>query len=118
MSVIASLQPSPSAASEAVPAVVPNKPDAKLVEAARQFEAIFVRKMMASMETSSGITGQKQPGSDIYGSMITGALADAATQGDGMGLSALILESLSQKLPAQPVAAAPERPTGPEGIPQ
>jgi hypothetical protein len=50
--------------------------------------------------------------------MITGALADAATQGDGLGLSALILESLSQKVPAKPALAGPERPTGPGEIAQ
>lgn len=114
MSVIASLQAAPAAA-QATPAVEPQRPDPELLEAARQFEAIFVRKLMASVENSKGLTGESHAGSGIYGSMITGALADAATQGDGLGLSALVLEALSHKQPAKPALPAPERPAGQDG---
>jgi Rod binding domain-containing protein len=118
MSVIASFQTATPLAPTETAAAKPQRPDPELLEAARQFEAIFVRQLMAPMEKSRGITGQNQPGSDVYGSMITGALADAATQGDGLGLSALVLESLSQKLPSKPAPTEPERPVGQDGIAQ
>lgn len=75
----------------------------KTAEAARQFEAIFVRNLLSSLETSEALGGSKSggSGSDVYGSMIVSALAESATQGSGMGLSELILRALS------PTAAEP-----------
>jgi Rod binding domain-containing protein len=117
MSVVATY-PATAIAPERADVAQPQRPDPELLEAARQFEAIFVRQLMSSVENSPSLTGQSHAGSGIYGSMITGALADAATQGDGLGLSALVLESLSQRLPAEPALQGPERPTDRNGIAQ
>jgi Rod binding domain-containing protein len=108
MSVLASLPVSnTSPATAAAPSEV-KKVDPALVEAARQFEAIFVRQLLAPMEKSQGLGNEKQAGAGIYGSMVTGALADNATRGDGLGLAALILETLTGHL------ATENRPPGPQ----
>lgn len=120
MSVLAttplSMQPTQPAA-----AVRPAKaePDPGLVEAARQFEAIFVRKLLSALEKSPSLTGKSQAGSGIYGSMITSSLAEQATQGDGLGLSALVLEALSSRAsPLRDAKSSVDGPAGPTGIPK
>lgn len=81
---------------------------AKAEQAARQFEAIFVRKMLSSLEKAKVFGGSQSgsAGTEVYGSMMVGALADAATQGDGIGLSELVLRALTESTasgrPAQP----------------
>ena len=64
--------------------------DRELLEAARQFEAVFVRQMlqsagMAGMDTDSG-----------YGAMALDSLAKTITEGDGIGLGRLIESMLRE----------------------
>ena len=66
-------------------------------EAARAFEAIFVRKMLASLEKSSkpGATGEAGAGAGgIYASMMVSALSDAVSANGGIGLADVILRAL------------------------
>jgi Rod binding domain-containing protein len=68
-------------------------------EAARAFEAIFVRKMLASLEKSSkpGATGEAGGGGagGIYASMMVSALSDAVSASGGIGLADVILQALT-----------------------
>ena len=64
-------------------------------KAAQEFEAIFLRKMLASMEKSNKVEGASMSGSaDAYSSMVVGALADAVAAAGGIGLSQSILKSV------------------------
>ena len=74
-------------------------------KAAQEFEAIFLRKMLASMEKSSKVEGAGLSGSaDAYSSMVVGALADAVATAGGIGLSQAILKSVetSREIHHQP----------------
>ncbi len=64
--------------------------DARLIEAARQFEAIFVRQLLES----SGIGGSG--GKQGYRAMVVDSLARAVTSGPGLGLAQLIEAMISQ----------------------
>ena len=72
--------PSASPASPKAPTETQKAHD--LEDAARQFEQIFVRSMLA--ESPLGKNG------DAYGGMAIGALAGAVTQGKGLGLGELV----------------------------
>jgi Rod binding domain-containing protein len=66
------------------------KPTAKATEGhkvAKEFEAIFLRKMLAGLEKTTSLTG-KTPGAGMYGQMVTDSLADAMSDGGGIGLAA------------------------------
>jgi Rod binding domain-containing protein len=66
-------------------------------EAARAFEAIFVRRMLSSLEKTSkpGATGESGGGSGgIYASIMVGSLADAVAGSGGIGLADLVLQAL------------------------
>jgi Rod binding domain-containing protein len=70
--------------------------DPKLVKAAQEFEAVFLRQLMKPLE-KAGETGKGSSvtsGSSVYGSMMVGAVADSAAAGGGIGLSEMILKSL------------------------
>ena len=60
---------------------------------ARDFEAIFLRKLLSSMEKTGGIGGSGS-GAQVYRSMMVGALADSAAESGGIGLSDMILEAM------------------------
>ena len=64
--------------------------------AAQEFEAIFLRKMLASMDKSSQMGGSKQASgaADGYSSMVVGALADAVAAAGGIGLRDSLLRSI------------------------
>jgi peptidoglycan hydrolase FlgJ len=75
------------------------KERAKALEAARDFEAIFVRQLLQPLEKVQSLGGNSNSGQQIYGSMMVGALADAATRGGGIGLSDLIANALVPPVP-------------------
>lgn len=62
-------------------------------KASRDFEAIFLRQLLASMEKTGGIGGSGS-GAQVYRSMMVGALADSAAESGGIGLSDMILEAM------------------------
>lgn len=72
-------------------------PDPKLVQAARDFEAIFLRKMLASLEKTAriGRPGPLGSGTGIYNQMATGAVATGIANGGGLGLAEVVLQALT-----------------------
>jgi flagellar protein FlgJ len=69
---------------------------------AREFEAIFMRQLLGSMEKSSGMNqSTSNNGAAMYRSMMVGALADNAAAAGGIGLAEMILKAM---LPASPAA--------------
>jgi Rod binding domain-containing protein len=78
-------------------------------QAARAFEAIFVKKMLSSLENTSRAGSPGQAGGGIYGSMMVSSLADAVTQQGGIGLSDMIMRALQG--PSSSHAAAPASPS-------
>ncbi|MBS2012278.1 MAG: hypothetical protein JST00_05300 [Deltaproteobacteria bacterium] len=64
------------------------KKDKELAEAARQFEAIFVRSMLAQ----SGVAGK----AGSYGDFAVDALAQNVTSGKGLGLAELIRRAVEK----------------------
>jgi Rod binding domain-containing protein len=74
-----------------------------MVEAARQFEAIFLRQLLSGLEKAGELGGGAvTSGSGIYGSMMVGALAESAASGGGIGLSELVLRALTPPPSKQP----------------
>ena len=72
-------------------AAAPSAPDPKqhrLREAAHQFEAMLLSRVLQSLERTTQM-GQKpaQGGSSQYGSMLVEAISDAIARADGIGLA-------------------------------
>jgi flagellar protein FlgJ len=70
------------------------EPTPEQKKAARDFEAIFIRQLLAPMEKSSGLAGGESSGGSVFRSMMVGALADSAAEGGGIGMSELILKAM------------------------
>ena len=70
--------------------------DPQLLKAAKDFESIFVRKMLKSVEktTAAGCGAKAAPGQSTYGSMIVDTLSDSISKGGGLGLSDVIAKSM------------------------
>ena len=84
--------------------------DEKQVAAARtvaqQFEAIFLRQLMGTLEKSGGFGGSGT-GAGIYKSMMVGALADSTAAGGGIGLADVVFKAM---MPQAAAAATPGKP--------
>jgi len=80
-------------------------PDPKALQAARDFEAIFVRQMLKSLEktTAAGAGTQASAGEKTYGSMIVDTLSESISKAGGLGLADVIAKSL---IAEHPTAAA------------
>ncbi len=104
-----SLDPARKAADAAASAAP--KPDPATARAARDFEAIFVRKLLSSLERSSKISGAGSSGSDMYGTMMVGALADAVASAGGIGLAPTILHAMTPRVGGEAVPP-PKAPKG------
>lgn len=107
---------SSTAAHQKVDAASVSSPTPEQQKAAREFEAIFLRQLMSSLEKGGGLGGQSS-GGQVFRSMMVSALADTASEGGGIGLSELILKAMLPPSPqgkpdlslhaAAPNAAAP-----------
>jgi peptidoglycan hydrolase FlgJ len=75
------------------------EPSAEQKKAAREFEAIFIRQLLSSLEKSSGLAGGESSGGSVFRSMMVSALADTASEGGGIGLSELISRAMMPPLP-------------------
>ncbi|HEU4576696.1 MAG TPA: rod-binding protein [Polyangiaceae bacterium] len=73
---------------------------------AQQFEAIFLRQLMGTLEKSGGFGGSGT-GSGIYKSMMVGALAESTAEGGGIGLADVVFKAM---MPQAVAAAAPAQP--------
>lgn len=71
--------------------------DPKAVKAAKDFEAIFLRTLLSSLEKTTSINGggKLNTGQSTYGSMVVGALADNISASGGIGLADIVAKSLS-----------------------
>jgi peptidoglycan hydrolase FlgJ len=96
---ISSLTPGPRIAdtADAAPRAAAAKvePTEEQRRVAQEFEAIFMRQLLGSMEKSGGIAGGgKDHGAAMYRSMMVGAIADNAAQAGGIGLSEMVLKAM------------------------
>jgi Rod binding domain-containing protein len=84
--------------------------DPKLIKAAQEFEAVFIRQLMKPLEKAgeTGKGGSVNSGSSVYGSMMVGAVADSAAAGGGIGLSEMVLKALTDAGKAVPKEALPK----------
>ncbi len=69
----------------------------KLDDASRQFEAVLLRQMLSSLERVAG-TQTKEAGSNLYGSMMVDAVADAISRAGGIGIASMLKHSLEPQL--------------------
>jgi flagellar protein FlgJ len=78
------------------------EPPKELTRIAREFEAIFLRKMLSAMERAGRADPEKGgAGNGVYASMIVGSLADSVSAAGGIGLAKTLVESLAAKVPAK-----------------
>lgn len=75
--------------------------DPKALQAAKDFEAIFLRTLLSSLEKTTSINGggKLNTGQSTYGSMVVGALADKVSAGGGIGLADIVAKSLTAHMP-------------------
>ncbi|HEX4515500.1 MAG TPA: hypothetical protein VH054_18265, partial [Polyangiaceae bacterium] len=85
----------------AAPATTPKDP--KLVEAAKQFEAVFMRELLKPLEKSTAAMGgsSTSAGESTYGSMIVDALGDAVAKAGGLGFGDQLVKDLAPRLEAE-----------------
>jgi len=78
-------------------------PDPALLKAAKEFESIFVRQMLKSLEKTTAAGGNAKPtaGQSTYGSMIVDTLSDSISKAGGLGLADVVARSM---MAAHPVA--------------
>lgn len=83
------------AAREAKPAAAPNP---ETLRVAREFETIFLRSLLGSLEktTQMGSGGPLKAGQSAYGSMVVGAMSDAMSAAGGIGLAEVIARAMSR----------------------
>jgi Rod binding domain-containing protein len=84
--------------------------DPKALKAAKDFEAIFLRTLLSSLEKTTAVSGSGRlnTSQSTYGSMVVGALADKISGSGGIGLADIVAKSLSAHL--APAAAEPKPP--------
>jgi Rod binding domain-containing protein len=107
MSTIGSIDAATAAATRAVDTPAkPEAPDPTLLKAAKDFESIFVRQMLKSLEKTTAAGGNTKPtaGQSTYGSMIVDTLSDSIAKAGGLGLADVVARSLMASHPvAKPV---------------
>lgn len=79
------------------------EPDPKLVEAAREFEAIFVAQLLRQARASARAISQREPapGADVYEGWQDEAMARAIAAGRGLGLAEMIVRQLGGAQPSR-----------------
>jgi len=80
-----------AAPADAAAAGQPETPE-RLQQAARQFEAMMLKRMLSSLEKTTKLDSSK--GTSMYGSMIVDAMADAIVGSGGLGLSRMIEQAM------------------------
>jgi Rod binding domain-containing protein len=71
--------------------------DPKALKAAKDFEAIFLRTLLSSLEKATSVSGggKLNTSQSTYGSMVVGALADNISGTGGIGLAEVVARSLA-----------------------
>ena len=85
-------------------------PDPSLLKAAKEFESIFVRQMLKSLEktTAAGGNTKATAGQNTYGSMIVDSLSESISKGGGLGLADVLARSMMAAHPLpKPTGGAP-----------
>lgn len=106
--------PTPSVAGAAEPTfreLAQKHPDA--ARAAQEFEAVFLKQLLSSVEKVSQLSGGSQTQSAVVGSMMSGALSDQMSSAGGIGLSEVILRAmvLHETTPSTEGTGAPASPS-------
>jgi Rod binding domain-containing protein len=83
-------------------------PEVQRKQVAQQFEAILVRQLLSS-SVGSMLGGKDNTAGNVYGDLMTNALADQLTAGQGFGFARLVEQQLTPR--GHPVAAQPSAPT-------
>ena len=101
----------PVSSSTTTPAIAPARL-AQIKKTAQQFEAIFVRQMLAAARKSNfGDTATSSQGADTFLTMQDARFADIASQKGAFGLAKMIEKQLihqqAQAVGSTPVPAAP-----------
>lgn len=86
-------------------------PDA--ASAAQQFEAVFLKQLLSSVEKVSSIGAKSETQSAVVGSMMTGALSEQLSTAGGIGLSEVILRAMVSHLPEPTPTPSPPSANGP-----
>lgn len=81
-------------------------------QVAQQFEAIFLRQLMGTLEKSGGFGGSGT-GAGIYKSMMVGALADSTAEGGGIGLADVVFKAMMPQAAGGARAAGATAPSKP-----
>lgn len=79
-------------------------PAPEVLRAAREFESIFLRTLLGSLEktTQMGSGGAISSGQSAYGSMVVSAMADSLSAAGGIGLADVIARALTARSPKPP----------------
>jgi len=89
----------------------PGTPSAETLKAAREFEQIFLRKMLSSLEKSGrAASGSSSTGSEVYSSMVVNSLAESISSAGGIGLADVIARAMTQPT-APPASTSTKSPT-------
>ena len=77
-----------------------NTEDAKLLEAANEFEVLLVQQMMKSMRSAGFESGlvNKSEGEKVFQSMLDEQYARISTQSNGMGMGEMIYQEYRSNL--------------------
>lgn len=91
------------------------KANPEAANAARQFEAVFLRQLLSCVEKSTGLGKGSETQGAVVGSMVVGAMSDEMSTAGGIGLSDVILRAMLQNEPlhdggngAKSVSSPPE----------
>lgn len=85
--------------------------DPKALKAAKDFEAIFLRTLLSSLEKTTSVSGggKLNTGQSTYGSMVVGALADQIASTGGVGLADVVAKSLQAHVTHSSVETKPPK---------
>ncbi|MEZ4369972.1 MAG: hypothetical protein R3B07_04075 [Polyangiaceae bacterium] len=90
------LAQAPAASVAKASSKAPAKPSPEILDAARKFEAIFVRQLLSSLEKTTQMGGEKGTQGNVYGSMVVSSMADSISAAGGLGLGELIAQAMMQ----------------------
>jgi flagellar protein FlgJ len=76
----------------------PNARSAETVKAAREFEALLLRRVLESLQKTTKIGGGESHANTAYQSMAVDALADGISRAGGLGLADLIAKTLESEI--------------------
>ncbi len=91
-------------AQAAAPSGATRQVDPQALKAAKDFEAIFLRSLLSSLEKTTSVSGgaKLSASQSNYGSMVVGALADNISQSGGIGLADIVAKSLTLQSGREP----------------